>query len=98
MSLLELFCHVDDVWKSFAPAWHQSLLVIGTRKRQRPGGLAASEIMTILNWVRTRRVAALTGCTFPHPPRRTRRASFPAPWLSVILYPAFAGLNRVASW
>ena len=48
MSLLELFCHVDDVWKSFAPAWHQSLLDTGTRKRQRPGCLAASEIMTIL--------------------------------------------------
>ena len=48
MSLLELFCHVDDVWKSFAPRWHQSLLDSGIRKRQRLGRLAASEIMTIL--------------------------------------------------
>lgn len=48
MSLLELVCHVDDVWKSFAPKWNQSLLDIGARKRQRPGRLAASEIMTIL--------------------------------------------------
>jgi DDE family transposase len=48
MSLLELFCHVDDVWKSFAPTWHQRLLETGIRKRQRPGRLRASEIMTIL--------------------------------------------------
>src|SRR5215472_254443 len=48
MSLLELFCHVDDVWKSFAPQWNQSLLDTGARKRQRPGCLAVSEIMTIL--------------------------------------------------
>ena len=90
MSLLELFCHVDDFWLAFAPAWKQTLLQSGQIKRQRSGQLVESEIMTILNWVRTRRVATLTGCTFPHPPRRTRHASFPAPWLSVILYPAFA--------
>lgn len=48
MSLLELFCHVDDFWKSFAPAWRQTLLEAGVRKRQRPGRLTASEIMTIL--------------------------------------------------
>ena len=35
MSLLELFCHVDDFWKSFAPAWHQTLLHTGQIKRQR---------------------------------------------------------------
>jgi transposase len=48
MSLLELFCRVDDFWKSFAPGWHQRLLETGTRKRQRAGRLSASEIMTIL--------------------------------------------------
>lgn len=48
MSLLELFCHVDDFWKTFAPAWHQSLLQAGQIKRHRAGKLAASEIMTIL--------------------------------------------------
>jgi hypothetical protein len=26
MSLLELFCHVDDFWLVFAPAWKQTLL------------------------------------------------------------------------
>ena len=48
MSLLELFCHVDDFWKSFAPAWKHSLLQTGQIKRQRSGQLAESEIMTIL--------------------------------------------------
>ncbi len=48
MSLLELFCHVDDFWKSFAPTWRKLLLESGTCKRQRPGRLTASEIMTIL--------------------------------------------------
>ncbi len=48
MSLLELFCHVDDFWKTFAPAWHQSLLQTGQIKRQRAGKLTTSEIMTIL--------------------------------------------------
>ncbi|HLV99048.1 MAG TPA: IS982 family transposase [Ktedonobacterales bacterium] len=48
MSLLELFCHVDDFWKTFAPAWHQTLLQAGKLKRHRAGKLTASEIMTIL--------------------------------------------------
>lgn len=48
MSLLELFCHVDDFWLVFAPAWKQALLHSGQIKRQRSGQLAGSEIMTIL--------------------------------------------------
>jgi hypothetical protein len=48
MSLLELFCHVDDFWKSFAPAWRQRLLESGLIKRERSGHLVESEIMTIL--------------------------------------------------
>ena len=41
-------CPVDDFWKSFAPAWRQSLLHSGQIKRQRSGHLVESEIMTIL--------------------------------------------------
>jgi hypothetical protein len=26
MSLLELFCHVDDFWMLFAPEWEQELV------------------------------------------------------------------------
>jgi len=48
MSLLELFCHVDDFWLAFAPRWNQTLLHSGQIKRQRSGQLAESEIMTIL--------------------------------------------------
>ena len=47
MSLLELFCRVDDFWLAFAPAWKQTLLHSGQIKRQRSGQLAESEIMTI---------------------------------------------------
>jgi hypothetical protein len=48
MSLLELFCHVDDFWLAFAPTWNQTLLHSGQIKRQRRGQLVESEIMTIL--------------------------------------------------
>lgn len=48
MSLLELFCHVDDFWKAFAPHWEQELLHSGLKRRRRVGQLCASEIMTIL--------------------------------------------------
>jgi hypothetical protein len=47
MSLLELFCHVDDFWKAFAPHWEQELLQSGL-KRRRVGQLCSSEIMTLL--------------------------------------------------
>lgn len=48
MSLLELFCRVDDFWQSFAPAWRQTLLHTGQIRRQRSGQLASSEVMTLL--------------------------------------------------
>jgi len=48
MSLLELFCHVDDFWLAFAPLWKQTLLQTRQIKRQRSGQLAESESMTIL--------------------------------------------------
>jgi transposase len=48
MSLLELFCRVDDFWVAFANEWKQMLLQSGQIQRQRSGQLAESEIMTIL--------------------------------------------------
>lgn len=48
MSLLELFCHVDDFWQDFAQVWQAELLQSGLRQRQRAGNLCPSEIMTIL--------------------------------------------------
>lgn len=48
MSLLELFCHVDDFCQVFEPQWQQSLVQQGTMKRTRPTQLSTSEIMTIV--------------------------------------------------
>jgi hypothetical protein len=48
MSLLELFCHVDDFCQEFEPQWQQSLLRQGTIRRVRPARLSTSEIMTIV--------------------------------------------------
>jgi hypothetical protein len=48
MSLLELFCHVDDFWKAFAPGFYTYQLARRLITRQRPGQLSSSEVMTIL--------------------------------------------------
>lgn len=48
MSVLELFCHVDDFCRSFEPIWHAHALGSGSKQRNRARELALSEIMTIL--------------------------------------------------
>jgi hypothetical protein len=48
MSLLELFCHVDDFCLAVEPEWEKQLLTHGSRQRRRGGKLYTSEIMTIL--------------------------------------------------
>jgi hypothetical protein len=48
MSLLEMFCEIDDFWQSFRPAWQRKLLLSGTRRRERTTQLTVSEIMTII--------------------------------------------------
>lgn len=48
MSLLELFCHVDDFCQVFEPQWRQMLVQQGTLKRNRQTQLTTSEIMTIV--------------------------------------------------
>ena len=48
MSLLELFCRVDDFCRRMEPAWRQQQLASGLRQRQRARHLCLSEIMTIL--------------------------------------------------
>ena len=47
MSLLKLFCDVDDFMLNFAPQWKASQLKTGKR-RERAGQLCPSEVMTIL--------------------------------------------------
>jgi len=48
MSILELFCSVDDFWQQFAPRWQHELLTSGQRQRKRLSDMHPSEIMTIL--------------------------------------------------
>lgn len=48
MSLLELFCVVDDFCQAFAPKWQQTLLGQGLRQRRREPKLSLSERMTII--------------------------------------------------
>jgi IS5 family transposase len=48
MSLLKLFCAVDDFWQVFQPIWEQQLLAEGSRQRRRETQLSMSEIMTII--------------------------------------------------
>ncbi len=47
MSLLEVFCAVDDFWLDFEPQWKASCLAAG-KQRERAGQLCPSEVMTIL--------------------------------------------------
>jgi hypothetical protein len=48
MSLLELFCAVDDFCRQWELVWQQQQLRRGLRQRQRTRQLCLSEIMTIL--------------------------------------------------
>ncbi len=48
MSILELFCSVDEFWQQFAPQWERELLASGQRRRQRATRRHPSEIMTIV--------------------------------------------------
>ncbi len=47
MSLLELYCHVDDFYQHFEPVWRQHLMR-GPGQRRRHGQLSVSEILTIV--------------------------------------------------
>lgn len=48
MSLLELFCAVDDFWQAFESHWRQQRLATGERQQQRGSALSDSEVMTIV--------------------------------------------------
>jgi Transposase DDE domain len=47
VSILELFCSVDEFWQRFEPQWQRELLAAGQRRRRR-GRMSPSERMTIL--------------------------------------------------
>lgn len=48
MSLLGLFCDVDDFCQQFYPSWEQHLIKAGEKQRRRRGQLRDSEVMTLL--------------------------------------------------
>jgi transposase len=48
MSLLELFCKIDDFCQEFEQGWHQQLLEDGQKKRKRNGRMSLSEMMTLV--------------------------------------------------
>jgi hypothetical protein len=49
MSILDMFCSVDDFWQWFAPQWEPELLASGQRQRRRRAtALHPSELMTIV--------------------------------------------------
>jgi hypothetical protein len=48
MSVLELFCAVDDFCQQFEPKWRRLCLISRTKQRMRARSLALSEMMTIL--------------------------------------------------
>ena len=47
MDIVALFCDIDDFCLHFAPHWHQHLIALGSRSRQRETTLTLSEVMTI---------------------------------------------------
>ncbi len=48
MSLLDLFCKIDDFCQEFEVGWHQQLVSDGVKKRRRLGTMSLSEMMTIV--------------------------------------------------
>jgi hypothetical protein len=50
MSILDVFCSVDEFWQTFAPEWEGQQLPSGAHRRGRAPQLHPSEIMTILIW------------------------------------------------
>jgi hypothetical protein len=48
MSILELFCDVDDFWQQYGYEWEQHLISTGKTPRHRAEEMHPSEIMTVL--------------------------------------------------
>lgn len=48
MSLLELFCQIDDFCQEFEPIWEQRQVADGQRRRKRATRMSMSEMMTIV--------------------------------------------------
>jgi hypothetical protein len=104
MSLLELFCDVDDFMLSFASEWKANQLATG-KQRERAGQLWPSEVMTILIHFHqshyrtfkayyTEHVQVHLNKEFPHLVSYTRFvALIPGMLIPLLAYPARADLD-----
>jgi len=87
MSIVELFCHVDDFCKTFAPRYQAALKAAGLRERQRSGELCLSEVMTILIAFHQSHYRNFKAYYLEHVCRH-QRAEFPR----LVSYPRFVAL------
>lgn len=54
MSLLELFCNIDDFWQIYEPVWQETLLTNG-QQRRRASRMSMSEMMTLVVYFHQKR-------------------------------------------
>lgn len=54
MSLLELFCNIDDFWQIYEPVWQETLLTNG-QQRRRESRMSMSEMMTLVVYFHQKR-------------------------------------------
>lgn len=54
MSLLELFCNIDDFWQIYEPVWQETLLTTG-QQRRRESRMSMSEMMTLVVYFHQKR-------------------------------------------
>jgi hypothetical protein len=87
MSLLELFCDVDDFCQTFLPIWEQKQLHDGTRKRLRKTQLSISEIMTLIILFHQSNYRAFKAFYRKHVQKHLK-AEFP----ELVSYPRFVAL------
>jgi hypothetical protein len=87
MSILDVFCSVDEFWQTFAPGWEAQQLRSGRRRRGRPAQLHPSEIMTILVWFHCSHYRTFKAYYLEHVQTHLR-AEFP----TLVSYPRFVEL------
>jgi hypothetical protein len=108
MSILELFCAVDDFWQHFAPNWHHDVLTSGQRQRFAP--VDATVLVALVAYLHTQ-LGRCSGISFidstcacglpqcPHPPTprlcRARRSWQDLGWM-VLRFQATPGDPRTA--
>lgn len=91
MSVVELFCHVDDFCQVYEPVYRVELKAAGQRDRWRTGELCLSEIMTILIGFHQSHYRDFKAYYLEHV-CRYQRSEFPG----LVSYPRFVALMPYA--